>query len=108
MGKGIKNRGVQVHKVKTKYNRKDNMKIVSEEMEQDREMEETYTFRQRRISFNPPKCEDVWMEFEANELPELLDQFLEFVVASGYTYIGSITAHSKLTEKIWTTTEEKE
>ena len=44
MGKGIKNRGVQVHKVKTKYNRKDNMKIVSEEMEQDREMEETYTF----------------------------------------------------------------
>ena len=43
-----------------------------------------------------------------NELPKLLDQFLEFVVASGYTYIGSITAHSKLTEKIWTTTEEKE
>ena len=61
MGKGIKNRGVQVHKVKTKYNRKDNMKIVSEEMEQDREMEETYSFRQRRISFNPPKCEDVRM-----------------------------------------------
>ncbi len=108
MGKGIKNRGVQVHKVKTKYNRKDNMKIVSEEMEQDREMEETYTFRQRRISFNPPKCEDVRMEFEANELPELLDQFLEFVVASGYTYIGSITAHSKLDEKIWETTEKKE
>ena len=108
MGRGIKNRGVQIHKVKTKYNRKDNMTIVRQEEEQDREMEETYTFRQRRISFVPPKCEDVRMEFEANELPKLLDQFLEFVVASGYTYIGSITAHSKLDEKIWETTEKKE
>lgn len=108
MGKGIKNRGVQIHKVKTKYNRKDNMKIVRQEEDQDREMEETYMFRQTRISFNPAKFEDVKMEFEANSLPELLNQFKDFLVSSGYTYVGSLTANSKLDDKIWKTTEEKE
>ena len=106
MGRGIKNRGVQIHKVKTKYNRKDNMTIVRQEEEQDREMEETYTFRQVRMNFNPPSHNLVKMRFEAETLPLLLDRFLDFLVASGYTYVGGLTAYSKLDDKTWTTLEE--
>ena len=116
MGKGIKNRGSQVHKIKTKYNRKDNMEnslTVEEEnyfvdkiKDRDREVEETYTFRQVRINFDPPKHDDVKMEFEVETLPELLDRFLDFLVASGYTYVGSLTANSKLDDKTWKTSEE--
>jgi|7_EtaG_2_1085326.scaffolds.fasta_scaffold27734_3 hypothetical protein len=116
MGKGIKNRGSQIHKVKTKYNRKRNMQekidwsgmkpVPEEEEDMDREMEETYTFRQVRMNFNPPSHNLVDMQFEAETLPLLLDRFLDFLVASGYTYVGSLTAHSKLDDKTWTTLEE--
>ena len=124
MGKGIKNRGSQIHKVKTKYNRKRNMqekvdwsgmvgvegpthmKPVPKEEDEDREMEETYSFRQVRINFNPPSHNLVKMRFEAETLPLLLDRFLDFLSASGYTYVGSLTAYSKLDGKTWTTLEE--
>jgi hypothetical protein len=115
MGKGIKNRGSQIHKIKTKYNRKVNMqekvdwsgmKPVPKEEDEDREMEETYTFRQERINFDPPKYDLVKMRFEAKTLPLLLDRFLDFLVASGYTYVGGLTAYSNLDDKTWTSLEE--
>ena len=75
--------------------------FVDKIKDKDREVEETYTFRQ-----DPPKHDDVKMEFEVETLPELLDRFLDFLVASGYTYVGSLTANSKLDDKTWKTSEE--
>ena len=69
-------------------------------------MEETYTFRQVRMNFNPPSHNLVKMRFEAETLPLLLDRFLDFLGASGYTYVGGLTAYSKLDDKTWTTLEE--
>lgn len=134
MGKGIKNRGSQVHKIKTKYNRKGNMEnritIEEEDYFEDKVKEfkgtvpagkdiiENYTFSQVRISYDdnvtdrysvhlyPPKYDKVKMEFEVETLPELLDMFRDFLVKSGYTYVGSLTAHSKLDDKTWKTSEE--
>ena len=102
--KGILNRGTQVHKTNKKYNRND---IPIEEMD----MEETYTFRQIRCrvkdNFKGHQFDQINSTFEAETLTEVLDQFKAFLRKCGYTYIGDLTATSRLDNKTWTTTEEK-
>lgn len=111
MGKGIKNRGTQIHKLKKKIPKKF---IWEEELENELDMEETYTFRQVRtfmdrsdLSGKNYKIDDVKVQFDASTLPEVLDQMKYFLVSCGFTYIKSLSATSKLDDKIWNSSEER-
>ena len=107
MGKGIKNRGTQVHRLKNKLNKKF-------KWEDELDMEETYTFRQMRtfidrddLSGKNYKIDDTKVQFDASTLPEVLDQMKYFLVSCGFTYIKTLTATSKLDDKIWNSSEER-
>ena len=102
MGKGILNRGTQVHPKKNKLDRKFKMR-------EELDMEETYTFRQVRtfidrndLSGKNFKVDDVKVSFDAETLPQVLDQVKFFLHSCGFTYIKSLTATSKLDDKILT------
>ena len=107
MGKGIKNRGTQVHRLKNKLNKKF-------KWEDELDMEETYTFRQMRtfidrddLSGKNYKVDDTKVQFDASTLPEVLDQMKYFLVSCGFTYVKTLTATSKLDDKIWNSSEER-
>ena len=107
MGKGIKNRGTQVHRLKNKLNKKF-------KWEDELDMEETYTFRQMRtfidrddLSGKNYKVDDTKVQFDASTLPEVLDQMKYFLVSCGFTYVKTLTATSKLGDKIWNSSEER-
>lgn len=107
MGKGIKNRGTQVHYLKNKTNKKF-------KWEDELDMEETYTFHQMRtfidrddLSGKNYKIDDTKVQFDASTLPEVLDQMKHFLVSCGYTYVKSLTATSKLDDKTWNSSEER-
>ena len=107
MGKGILNRGTQVHRT----NKKNMKKFV---LDEELDMEETYKFQQIRtymdrddLSGKNYKVDDVKVQFDAETLPEVLDQIKYFLVSCGYTYINSISATSKLDETIWNSSEER-
>ena len=108
MGKGILNRGTQVHPKKNKLDRKFKMR-------EELDMEETYTFQQVRtfvdrsdMSGKNFKVDNVKVSFDAETLPEVLDQVKYFLHSCGFTYIKSLTANSKLDDKIWNSSEERD
>tara|TARA_R110002020_G_scaffold20231_4_gene69218 strand:+ start:12328 stop:12654 length:327 start_codon:yes stop_codon:yes gene_type:complete len=107
MGKGIKNRGTQVHHLRNKLNKKF-------KWEDELDMEETYTFRQMRtfvdrddLSGKNYKVDDTKVQFDASTLPEVLDQMKYFLVSCGFTYVKTLTATSKLDDKTWNSSEER-
>ncbi len=110
MGKGILNRGTQVHKSKKKKELDRKFK-----MREELDMEETYTFQQVRtfvdrsdMSGKNFKVDNVKVSFDAETLPEVLDQVKYFLHSCGFTYIKSLTANSKLDDKIWNSSEERD
>ena len=107
MGKGIKNRGTQVHHLRNKLEKKF-------KWEDELDMEETYTFRQMRtfidrddLSGKNYKIDDTKVQFDASTLPDVLDQLKYFLVSCVFTYVKTLTATSKLDDKIWNSSEER-